>query len=109
MRGMGNRLRARAQALGISDSEVARRLGISQTRYSKYVTDANEPDLVTVAKLCRLLGMTSEELLGLAEMPVDGERDLLLAKLQTTAQGMDTSRLRTAVALIGTLSALPEL
>ncbi len=109
MRGMGKRLRARALELGISDSEVARRLGVSQTRYAKYVTDVNEPDLVTVVKLCRLLGMAPEEILGLAEMPVHGERDLLMARLQTTAQTMGTSRLRAAVAVIDALSALPEL
>ena len=109
MQGMGNRLRARALALGISDSEVARRLGVSQTRYAKYVTDVNEPDLVTVVKLCRLLGMAPEELLGVVEMPVFGERDLLMARLQATAQGMDTSRLKAAIAVVDALSALPEL
>ena len=64
MDGMGDRLRARTRALGWSDTEVARRVGVGQTRYANYVTDRYEPDLATLARICTAIGASADELLG---------------------------------------------
>ena len=45
MKGFGERLRARAKELGLTDSEVARRTGLTQRRNSNYVNETVEPDL----------------------------------------------------------------
>lgn len=60
----GERLRARARALGLTDAEVARRLGLAQGRYANYVNGNREPDLATFARICRALATTPDEILG---------------------------------------------
>lgn len=60
----GDRLRARARALGLTDAEVARRLGLAQSRYANYVNGNREPDLATFARICRALATTPDDILG---------------------------------------------
>ena len=67
MEGVGNRLRARARALGLSDAEVARRAGLGGRRYAHYVADEREPDLATLVRISRILGTTPNDLLGIGE------------------------------------------
>ena len=64
MKGLGKVLRDRATVLGLSDSEVARRVGLSQARYHNYVADVTEPDLATFVRICRTLGVSPNEALG---------------------------------------------
>ena len=63
MDGFGKMLRNRAAALGLTDSEVARRLGLSQARYHNYVSDTAEPDLGTLLRICRALSTSPDEVL----------------------------------------------
>lgn len=63
MEGLGNRLRARARELGWTDAEVARRVGVGQTRYANYVTDRHEPDLATLTRICAVLRYSPSDLL----------------------------------------------
>ena len=64
MDGLGKVLRDRAAALGLNDSEVARRAGLSQARYHNYVAEVTEPDLATLVRICRTLGITPNVALG---------------------------------------------
>lgn len=64
MNGLGGRLRARARELNLTDSEVARRANVGQTRYANYVTGRHEPDLATLARICGVLGVSPSQLLG---------------------------------------------
>lgn len=75
MKGFGDRLRARGKELGLSDTEVAHRLGLRQTRYSNYVNNEREPDLATLSKICKVLGISADELLGLASSDRAGPPD----------------------------------
>lgn len=63
MEGLRKILRERAKSLGLSDSEIARRLGLSQARYHNYVSDTAEPDLGTLVRICRALGTSPDEVL----------------------------------------------
>lgn len=72
MKGFGGRLRARAKELGLSNSEVARRLGLRQARYSNYVNDDREPDLSTLVRICQTLHISADQLLGIAA-PAENE------------------------------------
>ena len=65
MIGIGDMMRKRAQALGLSDAEVARRVGISARRYSHYVNEERQPDYELLLKICDVLKTTPNELLGL--------------------------------------------
>ena len=64
MRGLGDRMRARARELGMSDAEVARRTGLTQQRYANYVADRHEPDLETFSRICSVLQSTADSMLG---------------------------------------------
>ncbi|MDG1287023.1 MAG: helix-turn-helix transcriptional regulator [Rickettsiales bacterium] len=61
MSGIGENLRKRARELGWSDAEVARQVGISQQRYSRYVKDDREPDFATLRRICEVLELTFDE------------------------------------------------
>lgn len=60
----GERLRSRAQELGWSDAEVARRIGIPQRRYSTYVNMTREPNFADLMRICAVLGTTPDHVLG---------------------------------------------
>lgn len=65
MEGLGEKLRQRARELGLTDTEVARRLGLSQARYAHYVNDKREPDFRTFVNICRILSTSPDHLFGL--------------------------------------------
>ncbi len=60
----GERLRARARELGLSDSEVARRIGLTQRRYSSYVNMTREPNFQDLLRICAGLRTTPDWVLG---------------------------------------------
>lgn len=63
MDGLGEKMRQRARELGLTDTEVARRLGLSQARYAHYVNNKREPDFRTFVNICRILSTSPDALL----------------------------------------------
>lgn len=61
---LGKNLRKYSGELGLSDAEAARRVGLSERRYSHYVSDDREPDLATLVRIAKALAVTPNELLG---------------------------------------------
>jgi len=57
------RLRQRAEALGLTATEVAHRAGINPRRYAHYVNGAREPDLGTLRDISAALETTTDALL----------------------------------------------
>jgi transcriptional regulator with XRE-family HTH domain len=122
MHGLGEKLRQRARELGLTDTEVARRLGLSQARYANYVNDKREPDFRTFTDICRILSVSPNRLLGVSDQvgpsglkdpaaafegPATGpeaeERVLLRDRLLSAAEAMTIPTLETAVAISETL------
>lgn len=97
----GDRLRARARALGLTDAEVARRLGLAQSRYANYVNGNREPDLATFARICRALATTPDEILGFGTESGEAERRRALAAIET----MDRSALKIAAVVLEAIAA----
>lgn len=102
----GGRLRARARALGLTDAEVARRLGLAQSRYANYVNGNREPDLATFARICRALATTPDEILGFGAhgeggSQADPERRRILAAVEA----MDPPALRAAAIVVEAIAA----
>jgi transcriptional regulator with XRE-family HTH domain len=64
MRSLGKNLRKRARELNLSDAEVARRIGLTEQRYGNYVRGEREPDLETLVRICKTLGISPNEALG---------------------------------------------
>ncbi|AZO13060.1 XRE family transcriptional regulator [Mesorhizobium sp. M3A.F.Ca.ET.080.04.2.1] len=56
-------LRRRAEELGFSNAEVARRAGLSERRYGNYVSGRREPDLATLVRISSVLATTPTDLL----------------------------------------------
>ena len=99
MREIGERLQARARELGLTDAEVARRLGLAQGRYSNYVNANREPDLATLVRICRELAITPDELLGFRDADTDrttGTR----ARIESLLDGFGQGKLELAFGLL---------
>jgi transcriptional regulator with XRE-family HTH domain len=99
MKGFGERLRTRARDLGLTDSEVARRSGLSQRRYSNYVNETVEPDLGTLVRIAATLGTTTDQALGLAA-PIAGEAERVRARMAIAAGLLEGPALRMAAAMM---------
>jgi|AGTN01.1.fsa_nt_gi Helix-turn-helix. len=98
MQGFGDRLRERARLLGISDAEVARRVGLGERRYAHYVADTREPDLATLVRISRTLDVTPNELLGVtAEQREPGERERLVSELLSVVRSLSDDGLRIVI------------
>ena len=112
MEGVGRKLRSRALELGLSDAEVARRAGLTATRYGHYVSDYREPDLATLVRVCRVLGLRPDELLGYRQGG-SGEDDGGLADKRRRVAGfvaaMDSATLDLALAVVQALAATAAL
>ena len=65
MEGLTDRLKQRARELGLSDAEVARRAGLSETRYGHYVRGRNRIDLETLVRITWVLNTTPHAMMGL--------------------------------------------
>ena len=105
MQGLGDRLRARARELGVSDSEVARRSGVGQTAYANYVSDRHEPKLPTFLRICAVLGASPNDLLGRPTGMSDelvGLRERVTATMEAMDAGTVALLARVADGLVAT-------
>jgi transcriptional regulator with XRE-family HTH domain len=101
MQVLGERLRARAQELGLSDAEVARRGGLSARRYGHYVTSQREPDLQTLLRISSVLHTTPNYLLGFEKGRTKGSaRSKLVDRLMAAVSVLDDRQLQLAVAQV---------
>ena len=87
MDGIGDRLKARAAELGLSGAEVARRAGLTATRYGHYLQDIREPDLATLVRICHVLGLRPDVLLAYDQ--ANPAPDALMAKRAAVAAYLD--------------------
>ena len=104
MEGMGERMRARARELGWSDAEVARRVGLAQTRYANYVTDRHEPDLATFLRICSVLGVPAGDLL-MDRRSEDGPAAKLRRRVSAASEALDGETLAIAAVVLDALVA----
>jgi len=58
-------LRAARQAAGLTQQDMAAQLGVCRSTYTYYETGRTQPDLESLAKICRVLGVSADSLLGL--------------------------------------------
>lgn len=60
---IGNRIAKFRKAKGMTQEELANKLGVSSQAVSKWENDASCPDIGLLPTLCRTLGITADELL----------------------------------------------
>ena len=91
-------LRKRAEQLGLSHAEVARRTGLSERRYGNYVTGRREPDLALLVRIAEVLQTTPNALLGIERSAHDSSpRARLTDRLKAAADLMLDADLEAAV------------
>lgn len=90
-------LRKRAEELGLSHAEIARRVGLSERRYAHYVAGRNEPDLGTLVRIATVLETTPNELLCFGAETKRTARDLLRDRLNIAAESMGDRELEITV------------
>ena len=59
----GDRLREQRERAGLSQREVAEKLGFSQAAYSQYETMSKAPNVYTAQKLADMFGVSVEYLI----------------------------------------------
>ena len=60
---IGNRISKYRKEKGLTQEELAGKLGVSSQAVSKWENDASCPDISLLPQLCKLLGITTDELL----------------------------------------------
>ena len=60
---IGNRISKYRKEKGMTQEELAAKLGVSSQAVSKWENDASCPDISLLPQLCRILGISSDELL----------------------------------------------
>lgn len=92
------RLRERAEQLGISNAEAARRAGLEERRYAHYARGRSQPDLATLVRIADALGTTPNWLLGVEEPANrDPEKAALVQRFAHAAQLMPVRDVETCV------------
>lgn len=77
----GNRIQKFRKEKGLTQEELAAQLGVSSQAVSKWENDASCPDISLLPQLCRILGITTDELLTgrndeVRLLPVDQRKSL---------------------------------
>ena len=65
MRGFGERLKEIRKDLAMSQKDVADDIGVTASAYANYEQGTREPNLETLIKLCEVLNVTADEILGI--------------------------------------------
>ena len=64
---IGEKIRKARENLGLSQDEVARRIPMNQSSYSKIERDIQEPNLEQLRQICRILNLSADVLLCLRD------------------------------------------
>lgn len=105
MQQFGINLRRRAKELGLTDAEVARRVGISERRYGFYVTGDREPDLATLLRISDILQVGADHLLRPWQETERSTADRLRAQIQSSAAALSHDRLELLAEVAATFAA----
>jgi transcriptional regulator with XRE-family HTH domain len=68
---MGGRLRERREAAGLTQQELADRIGVRKAQISLYEHQKTEPGAGVLANMAKELSVTTDYLLGLVDTPSD--------------------------------------
>lgn len=99
-------LRKRAEELGISNAEVARRAGLSERRYGNYVSGRREPDLATLVRIAAILATTPNDLLT-KSLPKKTSTELARERGVAALAALESDDLERVTIMVEALAAKP--
>lgn len=103
METFAKRLRQYVRVLGLSDSEAARRAGLSERRFHNYLAATREPDLATLVRICQSLGTTPDVLLGFDQDDTNPSTSAVVVSISQALKSAPRATLELAADLLGTL------
>lgn len=78
---LGEKIKQVREAKGIKQGEFASDLGLSQAAISQFESGARQPTPRTIEKICQVLGVTREELVGKEDVE-NFEKAMLMRNLK---------------------------
>ncbi|WP_438848575.1 helix-turn-helix domain-containing protein [Anaerocaecibacter muris] len=69
MEGLSVKLKELRVEKGMSQSEVSRAIGLTRCAYTNYEKGIREPSLTVFKKICIVLGVSADYLLGITDAP----------------------------------------
>lgn len=85
MDGFGYKIKKARQEFGLSQTEVAQKIPMNQSNYSKIENDTQEPNLEQLKRICEILHIDPNYLLSVDEYEGITAKDLELLKDIKTA------------------------
>lgn len=64
---LGKNIKSARKAAGVTQAQLAERLGVYQKDVSRWERNQREPGAVTLASICRALGASADEVLELKQ------------------------------------------
>ena len=106
METFSSNLKRRAEQLGISNAEVARRVGLTERRYGNYISGRREPDLATLVKISSVLVTPLDELLSSnLEKSQKSTKRKLQDRILSATQALDEDDLKRLAIMVDALAA----
>lgn len=99
-------LRKCAEALGLSNAEVARRSGLTERTYGNYVLGRTEPNLDVLLNIAKVLGVSVDALLGSTDLPLPP--DPFTERLMATARVLSPADLEVVLVQAEAIHALRQ-
>ena len=95
----GERIAQERERLGLTQSELAEKLDVSQKSISKYERNNRRPNFETIAKMSHLFGVTTDYLLGISSQdtaagsasPLSPEEEELINAYRRADEGIKIS------------------
>lgn len=97
-------LRKRAEELGISNAEAARRTGLSERRYGNYVSGRREPDLATLVRIAAVLESSPDRLLSFGEAKQSSHEAGAKERIAAAANVLPADDLERLAIMVGALA-----
>lgn len=97
-------LRRRAEALGISNAEAARRVGLSERRYGNYISGRREPDLATLVRIAAVLETSPDRLLSFGDVGDPSPEAIVRERIAAAANALPADDLERLSIMVGALA-----
>lgn len=83
-----NRIKIARQMRGMRQQDLAKHIGISQGTLSHWETGLNEPDIASIRKMCAVLDVSAEYLLGLSNVSESASEAVTIPVLGVVPAGI---------------------